>query len=239
MYFPTAFSEDSTGADSALIERFEGHIRDRSFPCVGAKSALSRQQIQVFLAGDLQCPRQDAALYDSLRDFARAFAADPQPFQSFAALFPTKASLTEDQFEAAMWRRLQALETIDATRGETYDPRVSPDTDDPAFSLSFAGEAFFVVGMHPNASRPARCFEVPVLVFNPHHQFESLRGDGRYETLRGHIIARDIALAGSANPMLARHGEISEARQYSGRTVEADWKCPFHAAHAGASDDKP
>jgi uncharacterized protein len=28
--------------------------------------------------------------------------------------------------------------------------------------------------------------------------------------------------------MLDSFGESSEARQYSGRTVPADWACPFH-----------
>jgi FPC/CPF motif-containing protein YcgG len=28
--------------------------------------------------------------------------------------------------------------------------------------------------------------------------------------------------------MLAQHGTISEARQYSGRPVDENWKCPFH-----------
>ncbi|MCR6659669.1 MAG: YqcI/YcgG family protein [Asticcacaulis sp.] len=82
--------------------------------------------------------------------------------------------LTEDQFEAAMWRRIQALETLDAKAGHSYDPRVSPDVADKNFSLSFAGEAFFVVGLHPSASRPARQFDVPVMVFNAHDQFEAL-----------------------------------------------------------------
>jgi hypothetical protein len=27
--------------------------------------------------------------------------------------------------------------------------------------------------------------------------------------------------------MLARHGEMSEARQYSGRVVDEDWQPPF------------
>ena len=45
--------------------------------------------------------------------------------------------------------------------------------------------------------------------------------------MRSTIIARDVALAGDANPMLARHGSVSEARQYSGRAVGSDWACPF------------
>ncbi|WP_197430657.1 YqcI/YcgG family protein, partial [Methylobacterium sp. CCH5-D2] len=72
-----------------------------------------------------------------------------------------------------------------------------------------------------------RRFEAPVLVFNLHDQFERLRAEGRYERLRETILARDVDLAGSVNPMLARHGERSEAVQYSGRAVPADWACPF------------
>src|SRR5690606_4758135 len=107
--------------------------------------------------------------------------------------------------------------------GQKPDPRVSHSPDDPHFSLSFGGEAFFVVGLHPAASRPARRFERPALVFNLHDQFEQLRAAGRYDQLRSAIIERDIALAGEPNPMLARHGTISEARQYSGRAVPGDW----------------
>ena len=78
-----------------------------------------------------------------------------------------------------------------------------------------------------SASRPARRFDRPILVFNLHNQFEWLRAEGRYERMREAILERDVKLAGSVNPMLARHGESSEARQYSGREVDEDWKCPF------------
>ena len=90
----------------------------------------------------------------------------------------------------------------------------------PHFSLSFGGEAFFAVGLHPNASREARRFGAPAIVFNLHDQFERLRADGLYDKLRRTILERDEALQGSVNPMLARHGEGSEARQYSGRKVD-------------------
>jgi FPC/CPF motif-containing protein YcgG len=45
--------------------------------------------------------------------------------------------------------------------------------------------------------------------------------------MREAIMVRDEAIAGSRNPMLARHGEMSEARQYSGRAVDPQWRCPF------------
>ncbi len=126
-----------------------------------------------------------------------------------------------------MWARIQSLTDKDAWLEQPYDKRVSSDPSDPHFSLSFGGEAFFVVGMHPKASRPARRFDSPVMVFNLHDQFEQLRAENRYETIRSKILERDEKLAGSINPMLAKHGETSEAKQYSGRLTEDDWKCPF------------
>jgi FPC/CPF motif-containing protein YcgG len=90
-----------------------------------------------------------------------------------------------------------------------------------------APEGFFVVGLHPRASRLARRFETPAMVFNLHGQFETLRADGRYERLRDAILERDLAASGSINPMLAQHGTSSSARQYSGRVVGGDWRCPF------------
>jgi len=223
------FTEPKTGdatAEADLIARFEAHIRDKTFPCVGAKSALSRGRITTFVAGDIRCPRDDAVIHDALCDFVQAYRAAPGPFQTFAVLFPTAGALSEEAFEQALWQRLKGLREVDTGKGCAYDGRVSADIDDARFSLSFGGEAFFVVGLHPWASRPARRFDTPVLVFNAHDQFERLRAEGRYETLREAIIARDVALAGAPNGMLARHGEESEARQYSGRQVSGDWKCP-------------
>ena len=76
-------------------------------------------------------------------------------------------------------------------------------------------------------SRPARRFPRPTLVFNLHAQFETLREEGKYERMRERILERDVELAGSINPMLSRHGDASEARQYSGRVIEKGWQCPF------------
>ncbi|RYF38094.1 MAG: YqcI/YcgG family protein, partial [Comamonadaceae bacterium] len=106
---------------------------------------------------------------------------------------------------------------------------VSDDPEGDDFSFSVGGRAFFVVGLHPGASRLARRAPAPCLVFNFHDQFEALKASGKYATMQDAIRARDVALQGSINPMLARFGEGSEARQYSGRAVSADWQCPFHS----------
>ncbi len=210
-----------------LLRQLETFIQNSTFPCVGAKSALARGRLHAAVARDIRFDADDREIHRALLGFAKTGATDARPFRGFAVLFRQPRSLDEARFEAALWRRLQSLADIDAAQGHFHDPTVSADPSSPDFSVSFGGRAYFVVGLHPGASRPARRFAAPAVVFNPREQFTRLRADGLYEQLRTKIIARDIALAGDANPMLARHGEISEARQYSGRRVRGGWRCPF------------
>jgi FPC/CPF motif-containing protein YcgG len=217
---------------ATAIDAFAARIAEPGFPCVGAKSALARQDIAYVVAGDLRCPRDDASILAQVQYFAHIVAPDAV-FLSQVVLFPDTPALDEPAFEHALWERLQGLHRLDA-RTHAWDPSVSDDPDSAQFSLSLGGRAFYVIGLHPGASRPARRFPCAALVFNLHSQFETLRADGRYEKLRDTIIERDIADSGSRNPMLARHGEASEARQYSGRQVDAHWRCPFAAQSGGA-----
>lgn len=144
-----------------------------------------------------------------------------------AVIFRTPFGGSEAEFEEALWRRIQSLTDKDGWLGQSYDQAVSADPDDPHFGLSFGGQAYFVVGMHAQASRPARRFRRPVIVFNLHDQFVQLREQNRYQRMRETILDRDRQLAGTVNPMLALHGEKSAAAQYSGRQVGDDWQCPF------------
>jgi len=215
-------------------QQLQHFINDRQFPCVGAKSALKQGRLTTYVARSIDSAWNDVEIQDRLMQFAWDYHDQPTLFTSFAVIFEGPDGLGEDAFERHMWARIQSLTAKDSWRGQPHDARVSADPDDPHFSLSFGGEAFFVVGLHPRASRPARRFAHPVMVFNLHDQFETLRALGRYEKLRSAIIDRDVALAGTPNPMLARHGSVSEARQYSGRAVADGWSCPYH--RAGATD---
>lgn len=210
-----------------LAEQFRVFVGEASFPCVGAKSALKRDQMKIIVAQDIRSAWDDLRIYPNLLELAHGYKTDPKLFQSLVVIFEHDPHLSEKTFEGHLWDRLQSLSEKDEWHGQKYDPRVSDNPDDAAFSMSFGGEAFFVVGLHPAASRPARRFQRPALVFNLHDQFEQLRSAGLYERLRGTIIDRDVALAGSVNPMLAQHGTTSAASQYSGRVVGEDWKCPY------------
>ena len=210
----------------SLIERPD-------FPCVGAKSALAQGGLAVETAASITCARDDARIHDRLVRWSAAYRPDDQPFRSLAVVFAGPGDLDEAAFEAALWARLSSLSAIDHALGHTHDPAFSADPSDPDFALSFGGRSYFAVGLHPNASRKARRAAAPTIVFNFHEQFAQLRKAERYERMREVILARDTAFDGTPNPMIARHGEVSEARQYSGRAVSDDWVCSF--APLGAS----
>lgn len=211
----------------ALERSLHAHIADRGFPCVGAKSAMNSGMLEIVPALSITSAWDDVAIHQALLEWSRRYASNGEGLRSLAVVFSGPDDLDEPAFEAALWERIQSLSDKDEWRGQSYDETVSSDPSDPHFSLSFGGQAYFVVGMHPKASRAARRSQHPTMVFNLHDQFENLRREQRYEKLRSAILARDVKLDGSINPMLARHGDVSEARQYSGRAVNDDWQCPF------------
>ena len=225
--------------DHPLALDLRSFIAEPAFPCVGAKSAVARDQLAVVVARDMTSAWDDLRIYPLLLDFVDRYREAPSLFRSFAVVFEGPRDLSEAAFEHHLWDRAQSLSDKDAWGGKPYDERVSADPHDSHFSLSFGGEAFFIVGLHPQASRPARRFAAPVMIFNLHDQFERLRLQGAYDRLRSSILSRDVALAGSPNPMLSRYGESSEARQYSGRVVGEDWQCPFQRAGSQAAKKPP
>lgn len=213
--------------DEELIDRFEAFIAADAFPCVGAKSALNRGQIQYRVESDLRGAPSDSVLA-FLQRFSQDYDSDSTLFRSAVVLFRQPGTQTEASFEAALWRYLQRLHDADAVHFG-WDPQVSKDPASADFSFSLGGRGYYVVGLHPGASRTARRFARPALVFNLHDQFERLRSEGKYVPIRDTIIQRDTQLEGTRNPMLKQFGSSSEARQYSGRAVDDQWKCPFHA----------
>jgi FPC/CPF motif-containing protein YcgG len=229
-----ALSAASPRVLEARSAAFRGYVADASFPCVGARSALNRGRLAFGAYGRLGDGDAAAPLCDALGAFS---AQHPDPGSdpvSFVALFEDDGA-SEAAFVDALWRQLRQVHAVDA-RAHDWDPTVSADPADGDFSFSVGGRAFFVVGLHPNASRLARRAPFPCLVFNFHGQFEAMKANGRYAGLQRATRARDVALQGFINPALARFGDASEARQYGGDATGADWVCPFQPrlpAHAG------
>jgi FPC/CPF motif-containing protein YcgG len=207
---------------------FADFVRSRVFPCIGAKSSLALGHLQTLEVGAIGSSDNDRAIHAAIDAFGATVRARVNPgMDSFACLFTAGKQMSESEFETVLWRRLQALHDIDADDGQSWSCDVSRNPASPKFSMSIAGNAFFVVGLHPGASRPARRFSRPALVFNPHLQFDKLRADGRYQSMQTAVRRRELDTFGSINPMLSDFGARGEAAQYSGRKVSDKWICPF------------
>ncbi len=214
-------------AKGGVPSDFAAFVRSDYFPCVGAKSALALGLLTGFEGGDFLSKQGDRDLHDALTRFGAGSPDGVNGVASFACLFDPCPVMGEEDFEAALWSRLQGLHDIDAEEGVDWAPGVGREPGAPDFSFSVGGLAYFVVGLHPGASRAARRFCRPALVFNAHEQFEQLRCDGRYEKMQSIIREREIVRHGSINPMLTDFGRGREAAQYGGRQVPATWSCPL------------
>lgn len=211
--------------------RFSAHVLDAGFPCVGAKSAFNRGRYRFGLYPPLASAGAALGVCHDLYEFSHEFDRPGNEAVTFVALFRGPGDTDEAGFERSLWSQLQQMHAIDS-RHFDWDPRVSQDPHSAEFSFSIGARAFFIVGLHPKASRVARRAPNTTVVFNLHEQFESLRSGGKYETMQKVIRSRDVALQGSVNPVLETFGKSSEARQYSGRANAEDWHCPFHHLHS-------
>ncbi|MGG5260183.1 guanitoxin biosynthesis heme-dependent pre-guanitoxin N-hydroxylase GntA [Phycicoccus avicenniae] len=210
-----------------VVSSLAAMVAHPEYPCLGARSVFRRSAVTSVVLDDLTDTTPGGSL-DVLGDRLRAFAASADPtgdLVSFVACFRGPAPAGERAFETHLWAALRHLHEHDDS---PWPGSVADDPVDPHFAFSVGGTPFFVVGLHPDASRIARRAPVPTLVFNLHEQFERMRADGRYARMRDTIRRRDTDLQGSINPMVADHGLSSEALQYSGRQVPAGWTPPFH-----------
>ncbi|MFC6591903.1 guanitoxin biosynthesis heme-dependent pre-guanitoxin N-hydroxylase GntA [Deinococcus lacus] len=216
------------GASHSSLDELHRAFRDKilapEFSCVAAKASFNTRAYAFAAYAELGTPEAALGLAHDLRRFVGDQDAMGSDFTSLIATFAGPANLTEIEFEARLWQQLRDLHALDT---DPYSPEVSPDPTSNNFGFSFAGRGFFIIGLHPGSSRVARQFPAPALVFNAHRQFQRLRDTGRFERMQQTIRARELKLQGSLNPNLANHGEAPEARQYSGRPVEAGWVAPF------------
>ena len=138
---------------SAAVAAFRGFVQNPQFSCVGAKSAVAHESARLGVYDRLGSAGATAGLARDLWTFTH----DPDTtadndYVTFVALFKGPTELDEAGFEDRLWKQLRQLNRLDAPL-HAWDPTVSPDPDDPHFGFSFAGTAFFVVGLHPHSSR--------------------------------------------------------------------------------------
>lgn len=219
-----------------IIEQFYDFIKLKDYPCVAAKAAAAQNHIACMVAPDMTGEDGDTGILGFIYEFVDGYRLSRGKYHTVAIIFEHPTDRNEDEFETILWKKLQSLSDLDAQQ-HAYDKRVSDDPQSPLFSFSLKEEAFFIVAMHPQSSRPARKFTYPVLVFNPHQQFEELRKNNHFDQMKITVRLRDHHFSGSVNPMLEDFGVFSETRQYSGRIYNEHWKCPLQIKHEKSADN--
>lgn len=208
-------------------DMFRSHVLGDNFPCLGARAAFHQGTYRFGFYKEMAHLGSLAPMGRDLRRFVQEYK-QLGDFATFVATFQKPQSTSEEEFEDLLWRHLQMLHEHDGTG---WDPHYGADPGQPNFAFSFAGEAFFVVGIHSGASRYSRIGARPTLVFNPESQIRRLKEQGALPAFTEKIRRRDIAYQGDTNPSIPTEEGTTggEARVYSGkRHVEGDeWKCPF------------
>ncbi|MDT0641266.1 guanitoxin biosynthesis heme-dependent pre-guanitoxin N-hydroxylase GntA [Zunongwangia sp. F363] len=211
-------------SEKKMEKAFQEFIIEDNHPCVMAQTVFSMDHVDFHAYENFGSKKTARQILRDLKEYIKNYDFESNAFYTFMAAFKGRKDFTEEQFEQLLWKQLQFLHEVDDA---DWDPNVSKDPDSNKFSFSIGGKAFYMVGLHPNSSRKARQSPFPTIAFNLHWQFEKLREMGTYQTVRDKIRERDSELQGNINPMLEDFGKNSEARQYSGRKVGEEWKCPF------------
>jgi FPC/CPF motif-containing protein YcgG len=198
--------------------QFRAMVLSSAFPCLGASGALRRDEYQFAVYSDLGSRAAVEANAKDLHSFVEGFETGSNGVAVLVACFGGPVISSEEQFEQALFGHLESLHRVDERREP--NPAIDPTDDDRGFI--FHRRNFFIVGFHPAASRWARRFAWPVLVFNSLSHEVELRKSGKYDRVKEKIRDRDVRLQGSLNPSL----DLCQAAQFSGRTVGPDWNPP-------------
>lgn len=217
--------DTSNVEDSNIENQYRAFLLNGRYPCVMARAMFKMDKYQLKIYDNMDQESSLKKLIEDLHQYIKQYNFNEKGFESFLAVFPNNSFDDEMSFETKLWVTLQKLHELDDF---VWDEDVSDDPDDPFFSFSLNGQAFYIIGMHSKSSRMARQTPYTTMVFNLHSQFNKLRQLGSYNKVRDTIRKNDHALQGSINPVLQDLGDESEARQYSGRKIEKEWKCPFH-----------
>jgi FPC/CPF motif-containing protein YcgG len=201
--------------------QWRGLMLSEHFPCLGGAAAIRTECYRFSVyppLGSTEAVRDCAA---DLAAFQAEAPADTQPIAVHVATFDGPVSAGEEDFERRLWRQLQAMYRIDQQRAGTAEPApvMLDEADD---GLPLGDRTYFVVGLHPAASRWARRFAWPTLVFNALTHDALLRRRGQYERMQHVIRRRDTRLQGVLNPAV----DLPQLAQFAGRDVQGDWQCP-------------
>jgi len=196
-------------------------IHNKAFPCIMAKAVSKNGNLVINEEDEITSVKSIESIQNKLYQFVDSYRHSRDKLHSFVLVLNNKSYHSFDHFEKAFWFFLHSLKKLDGLH-YIHDTRVSSYPDDDNFSFSIKSEAFFILALHPQSPRKSRRFSKPVIVFNPHQQFEKLRERKIFKKIQSIIRDRDKKLQGSINPMLSDFGERTEVFQYLGKVYNAN-----------------
>ena len=137
-------------------DAFRQFVQSDSFPCIGAKSAMVRDQLVIAEFGDIDSAAGDINLRRALEEFIEELDFSSPVVQSFVAIFTGPTELSETEFERALWNRLQSLHNLDVVEGRGWAESAERDPESAHFSMGLLGEAFLasaITAAPPAATR--------------------------------------------------------------------------------------
>jgi len=221
-YFPNEQHERVSEIEKSM----EGLIVQKNYPCVAAIQSFYKKDYRVGLYKNFGQGTHSYELGRDLLRFRDQQKSTQSPFLSFWAVFDNSDDLSEAEFERGLWRELSYMTSYPEFIG-SWDPHFSSNPEDKNFCFSLDGTAYYVVGLHPHASRLGRRFPQPTLIFNIYDQFRDLADKGQFFNMVKTNRQREKLYQGNLNPMVEAYGETWESIQFSGQNNSSDWKCPF------------
>lgn len=219
---------DASGvAQAETHQHIRSLIMQKNFPCVAAVQSLALKDYEIVEGRCFGSGRDSASIRQGILDFLETWKASRSTTSTLWITYPKDSVTSEDDFEKRFWDELSHLSSVELSKTD-WAEGWSADPNDRNFTLCIGGFAFFVVGLHPHASRPGRKFPHPAIVMNVFDQFEDLEAKGQYVPMVQKNRERDVKFSGSVNPMAEKFGDGWEAIQFSGKTHDEAWKCPFH-----------
>ncbi|WP_158942353.1 guanitoxin biosynthesis heme-dependent pre-guanitoxin N-hydroxylase GntA [Streptomyces sp. ERV7] len=213
--------KDADAVAHLVHNQFRTLMLSEPYPCLGGSAAVRQGNYALGVYSSLGSAEAVARCTEDLMGFLDEHPAASHPVAALVAVFDGPVHIDEEGFERSLWAQLQGMRRLDGSRpGATVTEPVRVTEQDEGFV--FSGRPFFVVGLHPAASRWARRFAWPTLVFNSLTHDEYLRRRGQYERMQTKIRERDARLQGSVNPAV----DLPQVAQFSGRMVGPDWQCP-------------
>lgn len=215
--------------DNCIYEELKVFINSEGFSCVAAKTSILKHTLYHRNYRERTLDKVAKNIHKDVVEFEKNRIAISKTNATFVCTFSDLYFVDEIKFEYFLWELIQAIHLVDYENGNTWAAGYEYNPEHKKFSFSVNKSAFFLVGLHSESSRKTRKFSIPAVVFNSHEQFEYLKEIGVFEKLKTSIRKKEVELQGCLNPNLSDFGDQSEAKQYSGRHVESNWKCPFMA----------